>query len=73
MNLKVIKEADGLITITSDKPLYALESGHVIVVSTQRIKKAEVQFYTGDEYEKAKKRYEKRVAKSDCLTRSGEQ
>jgi hypothetical protein len=70
--MKIVREGNGLLTVSADKQLYSLQSGDLVVIGPQRIKSAQVTFWTEDDWnkeqEKAKKRMERESKKQASLS-----
>jgi pantothenate synthetase len=65
--MKIVRESDGLLTISADKKLYSLESAGIAIIAYQRIKSAQVSFWTEEEWAKEVEKAKKKLAKQQAL------
>ena len=70
--MKIIRESNGLLTVTDEKKLYSLQCGNVVVIAEQRIKSAQVYFWSEEDWAKMvakeKKRLEREIKKATTVS-----
>jgi len=62
--MQIIREADGLLTVTDDKKLYSLVSSGIAIIAPQRVKSAHVTFWTEEDWTKEVEKAKKQMVKS---------